>query len=138
LTAAPQHPLMTPFVVAGVVERGDQRGRTLGMPTANVAVERDTDMPPEGVYAAVVTLADGSRHPAAVSLGRRPTFYADGFELCEAHLLDFEGDLYGERAEVRFTHFLRSERKFNGIDALITQLKHDIEHARIVLDAQPS
>jgi riboflavin kinase/FMN adenylyltransferase len=53
--------------------------------------------------------------------------------LLEAHLLDFEGDLYGERAEVRFTHFLRSERKFNGVDALITQLKHDIEHARAVL-----
>ena len=58
--------------------------------------------------------------------------------MLEAHLLDFEGDLYGERAEVRFTNFLRSERKFSGIDALITQLKHDIEHARIVLDVQPT
>jgi riboflavin kinase/FMN adenylyltransferase len=53
--------------------------------------------------------------------------------LLEAHLLDFQGDLYGERAEVRFTHFLRSERKFDGIDALVAQLKHDVEHARHAL-----
>jgi riboflavin kinase/FMN adenylyltransferase len=63
-----------------------------------------------------------------------PTFYEHAdHSLLEAHLLDFDGDLYGERAEVRFVHFLRSERKFDGVDALIAQLKHDIESARHVL-----
>jgi riboflavin kinase / FMN adenylyltransferase len=71
-----------------------------------------------------------------MNLGRRPTFYehADS-SLLEAHLIDFAGDLYGETANVRFTHFLRSERKFDGIDALITQLKHDVENARSVVEA---
>ncbi len=74
---------------------------------------------------------NGDVHQCALNLGRRPTFYEHAdHSLLEAHLLDFDGDIYGERAEVRFTHFLRSERKFNGIDALITQLKHDVEHAR--------
>ena len=74
---------------------------------------------------------DGSRHACAINLGRRPTFYEHAdHSLLEAHLLDFEGDLYGEKARVQFTHFLRSERKFDGIDALVIQLKHDIDHAR--------
>ena len=73
-------------------------------------------------------------HPCAINLGRRPTFYehADA-SLLEAHLLDFDSDLYGEHARVRFAHFLRSERKFDGVDALIAQLALDIEHARTVL-----
>ena len=79
---------------------------------------------------------DGSRHAWALNLGRRPTFYEHAdHSLLEAHLLDFSGDLYGETARVQFTHFLRSERKFDGIDALRMQLKHDIEHARSVLGA---
>jgi riboflavin kinase/FMN adenylyltransferase len=69
-----------------------------------------------------------------MNLGRRPTFYEHAdHSLLEAHLLDFNGDLYGEKATVRFTHFLRSERKFDGFDAIKTQLQHDIEHARQVL-----
>lgn len=116
--------------VSGVVEKGDQRGRTLGMPTANLAVERHAGVPPEGVYAGVVVRADGTRHPAAVSLGRRPTFYADGHELCEAHLLDFSGDLYGETVTVVLTHFLRGQERFDGIDALIAQMRADCEAAR--------
>ena len=71
------------------------------------------------------------RHACAINLGRRPTFYEHADRsLLEAHLIDFAGDLYGETAHVEFTHFLRSERKFDGIDALISQLKQDIEHAR--------
>ena len=67
----------------------------------------------------------------AISLGRRPTFYEHAdHSLLEAHLLDFDGDLYGEEAKVRFGHFMRSERKFDGIDALRAQLEHDIEHAQ--------
>lgn len=125
--------LAEPFVVTGHVEKGDQRGRTLGMPTANVAVERTPTFPAEGVYAGTVTLADGSRHPAAVSVGRRPTFYEASFELCEAHLLDWTGDLYGQRIEVALTHFLRPQVRFDGLDALIAQMRADCDLARAVL-----
>jgi riboflavin kinase/FMN adenylyltransferase len=118
------------FLITGVVERGDQRGRTLGMPTANVAVARHAAFPDEGVYAGVVTLADRSRHCAAVSIGRRPTFYAEGFELCEAHLLDFEGDLYGQQIEVLLTHHIRGQIRFDGVDALIQQMRDDCDLAR--------
>jgi riboflavin kinase/FMN adenylyltransferase len=81
-----------------------------------------------------VTLEDGSRHDAAVNLGRRPTFHdrAD-HSLLEAHLLDFSGDLYGKRVRVSFHAFLRGERKFSGIDELKSQLQIDIEHARAAL-----
>jgi riboflavin kinase / FMN adenylyltransferase len=123
-----------PFEARGIVVTGDQRGRLLGFPTANVEVPNLVCLPADGVYAGWYERSNGDVHPCALNLGRRPTFYEHAdHSLLEAHLLDFDGDLYGERAEVRFTHFLRSERKFNGIDALITQLKHDIEHARGVL-----
>jgi riboflavin kinase/FMN adenylyltransferase len=86
------------------------------------------------VYAGWYVRPDGRRHPCAINLGRRPTFYEHAdHSLLEAHLLDFDGDLYGERAYVEFDEFLRSERKFAGIDALRNQLKQDIEHARQVL-----
>ncbi len=125
-----------PFEARGVVVAGDQRGRLLGFPTANVEVPSVVCLPADGVYAGLYERSDGSVYQCALNLGRRPTFYEHAdHSLLEAHLLDFDGDLYGERAEVRFTHFLRSERKFDGIDSLVAQLKHDIEHARGVLDA---
>ncbi|MFZ4718958.1 MAG: bifunctional riboflavin kinase/FAD synthetase [Ilumatobacteraceae bacterium] len=122
------------FEARGKVVQGDQRGRLLGFPTANVEVPNSICLPSDGVYAGWYVRPDGSQQACAINLGRRPTFYehADS-SLLEAHLLDFAGDLYGEHAHVRFTHFLRSERKFDGIDALIGQLNHDIEHARQVL-----
>ncbi|MEN9644565.1 MAG: adenylyltransferase/riboflavin kinase [Actinomycetota bacterium] len=122
------------FEARGKVVQGDQRGRLLGFPTANVEVPNVTCLPADGVYAGWYLRPDGSRHACAINLGRRPTFYehADS-SLLEAHLLDFSGDLYGEHARVQFTYFLRSERKFDGIDALIGQLKNDIDHARTVL-----
>ena len=118
---------------AGVVVQGDQRGRLLGFPTANVEVSNRVCLPADGVYVGFYERPDGSRHPCAINLGRRPTFYehADS-SLLEAHLIDFESDLYGETARVGFLGFLRSERKFEGIDALVEQLKQDIEHARQV------
>ncbi|MDJ0771587.1 MAG: bifunctional riboflavin kinase/FAD synthetase [Ilumatobacter sp.] len=123
-----------PFEARGVVVQGDQRGRLLGFPTANVEVPNRVCLPADGVYAGWYERPDGGAHPCAINLGRRPTFYehADS-SLLEAHLIDFDGDLYGEAAKVRFAHFLRSERKFDGIDALVEQLKHDIEHARDLL-----
>lgn len=122
------------FEARGVVVQGDQRGRLLGFPTANVEVPNAICIPADGVYAGWYHRADGSRYACAINLGRRPTFYEHAdHSLLEAHLLDFSGDLYGEAARVEFTHFLRSERKFDGIDALIGQLKNDIDHARTVL-----
>jgi riboflavin kinase/FMN adenylyltransferase len=73
-------------------------------------------------------------HPCAINLGRRPTFYEHAdHSLLEAHLLDFDEDIYGERAEVRFVGFLRSERKFDGVEALVAQLNHDVESARRIV-----
>jgi riboflavin kinase/FMN adenylyltransferase len=124
------------FQARGVVVQGDQRGRLLGFPTANVEVPNAICVPADGVYAGWYHRPDGSRHECAINLGRRPTFYEHAeHSLLEAHLLDFNGDLYGEPARIEFTNFLRSERKFDGIDALIGQLKNDIDHARTVLSA---
>jgi riboflavin kinase/FMN adenylyltransferase len=115
----------------GVVVRGDQRGRTIGVPTANVAVPRNMCTPAEGVYAGFAVLADGSRHACAINLGRRPTFYADAeHALLEAHLLDFGGDLYGQRIGVSFRERLRGERAFAGVDELKAQLQSDLVAAR--------
>ena len=125
-----------PFQARGIVVQGDQRGRTIGFPTANVEVPSVICLPADGVYAGWYLRPDGERQACAINLGRRPTFYEHAdHSLLEAHLLDFEGDLYGEQARVEFTHFLRSERKFDGIDTLITQLKYDVEHARGLLGA---
>jgi riboflavin kinase/FMN adenylyltransferase len=123
-----------PHEVRGIVVMGDQRGRLLGFPTANVEVPNAVCMPADGVYAGWYRRPDGSVHPCAINLGRRPTFYEHAdHSLLEAHLIDFDGDLYGERARVCFGHFLRSERKFDGIEAIKTQLTHDVAHARQLL-----
>lgn len=125
-----------PFQARGPVTQGDQRGRLLGFPTANVAVPASICLPADGVYAGWYMRPDGERHACAINLGRRPTFYDHATtSLLEAHLLDFDGDLYGEAAKVEFVAFLRSERKFDGIDALVAQLKMDCEHARSAVGA---
>lgn len=126
--------LSRPFQARGIVVQGDQRGRTIGFPTANVEVPSAICLPADGVYAGWYVRPDGSRHACAINLGRRPTFYEHAdHSLLEAHLIDFAGDLYGEHARVEFTNFLRSERKFDGIDSLISQLKNDVDNARTVL-----
>ncbi len=120
--------------VRGPVVTGDQRGRTIGFPTANVAVPRDRAIPGDAVYAAWYLRPDGSVHPSAVNIGKRPTFYDNAeHSLMEAHLIDFDGDLYGEEARVCFVEQLRGERRFDGIDALKAQLAEDIAAARRVL-----
>ena len=122
--------------VRGKVVRGDQRGRLIGFPTANVEVPNTVCLPADGVYAGWYERPGGEVHPCAINLGRRPTFYEHAdHSLLEAHLLDFDADLYGEAAEVRFSHFLRSERKFDGIEAIRAQLVHDVAHARDLLEA---
>ena len=121
------------FEVRGVVVHGDQRGRTIGFPTANIEVPNAICTPADGVYAGVLTRNDGTKNHCAINLGRRPTFYEHAdHSMLEAHLLDFSGDLYGEKVKLTFTHFLRGERKFENIDALKMQLKLDVEQTRAV------
>jgi len=120
--------------VRGVVQDGDKRGRELGFPTANVAVPDDILLPADGIYAGWYERPDGDVHATAISLGRRPTFYEDAHQsLLEAYLLDFDGDLYGEPARVRFVPRLRGEVKFDSVDALVAQMSRDIADARDVL-----
>ncbi len=121
------------FEIRGDVVHGDHRGRTIGFPTANIEVPKVICIPADGVYAGVFTRFNGSKHVCAINLGRRPTFYEHAdHSLLEAHLLDFDGDLYDESVRVSFSNFLRGERKFENIDALKMQLKHDVEQTRAV------
>jgi riboflavin kinase/FMN adenylyltransferase len=125
-----------PYEVRGVVDHGDKRGGAeLGFPTANVSVAGDVLLPADGIYAGWYERPDGSTHATAISLGRRPTFYAEAHaSLLEAHLLDFSGDLYGEAAKVRFVARLRGEERFDSVDALITQIGRDCDEARRILE----
>ena len=121
------------FEVRGVVVHGDERGRTIGFPTANIEVPNQICIPADGVYAGIFDRQDGSKHICAINLGRRPTFFEHAeHSMLEAHLLDFSEELYEEKVKVTFTHFLRGERKFENIDALKMQLKLDIEQTRAV------
>lgn len=123
-----------PHEVRGEVVDGDKRARDLGFPTANVNVPDEIRLPRDGVYAGWYVRPDGTRLPAAISLGRRPTFYDDQpYSLLEAHLLDFSGDLYGEVARVQFSHRLRDELRFDGVDALVEQMGRDCDEARLLL-----
>ncbi|CAN5565166.1 bifunctional riboflavin kinase/FAD synthetase [soil metagenome] len=125
------HLLGRPHEVRGVVAHGDERGRELGFPTANVSVPGDILLPADGIYAGWYERPDGAVLPAALSLGRRPTFYDDAHaSLLEAHLLDFTGDLYGEPARVRFVARLRGEERYDTVEALIEQIGRDCDDAR--------
>jgi riboflavin kinase/FMN adenylyltransferase len=122
------------YEVRGVIEHGDHRGRTIGFPTANVAVPGDIMLPADGVYAGWYERANGEIYQAAMNLGRRPTFYDEaGLRLLEAYLLDFEGDLYGEHARVRFITRLRPEVKYPGIEPLVAQMHLDVAATRQAL-----
>jgi riboflavin kinase/FMN adenylyltransferase len=124
--------------VRGPVVEGDQRGRTIGFPTANVAVPRERALPADAVYAGWYIRPDGSAWPTAINIGKRPTFYQDAeHSLMEAHLIGFDGQLYGETAQVRFVELLRSEQRFDGIDALKSQLARDIARATEILNRAP-
>jgi riboflavin kinase / FMN adenylyltransferase len=123
------------FVVDGVVVKGEGRGRQIGIPTANLQVLNET-VPGGGVYACWCRIlgADTPPRPAAVNIGRRPTF-GGGLTTVEAHLLDFEGDLYGRTLRLEFQERLREERAFPGAEALVAQIRSDLGEARRVLSA---
>lgn len=120
-----------PFAVAGIVLQGDQRGRELGFPTANVEPEGEL-LPAPGVYAVRGVLPDGAPLPAVANLGVRPTFGGTRLAL-EVHLLDWTGDLYGARLRVELVQRLREERRFAGLDALRAQIAEDVRQARAQL-----
>ncbi|WP_410669038.1 riboflavin kinase [Amycolatopsis sp. cmx-4-68] len=127
------------FVVRGTVEPGDQRGRELGFPTANIALRDQAGSLGDGVWAGWVRRAGGTHVPAAISVGRRPTYYgADGYRLLEAHLLDFTADLYGETLTVWLGAHLREQEKYSSAEDLITALKNDIAAARQWTTAHPA
>lgn len=118
-----------PAVIEGTVERGDQRGRTLGFPTANIAISGNPEL--DGVWAGIVETGLETFALAAVSVGRRRTFYAgDGERLLEAHLLDTAQDLYGQQLSVHLLEKLRAQAAFPSVDALVKQLHDDVEQTR--------
>jgi riboflavin kinase/FMN adenylyltransferase len=123
------------YELRGVVARGDGRGGPeLGFPTANVSVPGDLLLPADGIYAGWYERPSGEVHPAAIYIGRRPTFYVEAHaSLVEPHLLDFEGDLYGEHAKVRFERRLRGDQRFDTVEALIEQMRRDRDAARRAL-----
>jgi riboflavin kinase/FMN adenylyltransferase len=123
-----------PYEVRGVVVDGDKRARDLGFPTANLRVPDDVCLPADGIYAGWYAHPHGQHLPAAISLGRRPTFYEEADRsLLEAHVLDFDGDLYGQVARVLFVARLRDELKFDSVDALVAQMSVDVDRTRELL-----
>jgi riboflavin kinase / FMN adenylyltransferase len=125
--------LGAPFAVDGEVQHGDKRGRTLGYPTANLVPRPGYVVPGHGVYACRVQLPDGTVVPAATNVGVRPQFVTGRGELIEAFLIDWSGDLYGERIRVEFLRRLRGERRFESVDALVEQMGRDVDTAREIV-----
>ena len=119
-----------PFLFEGEVAAGDRRGRELGMPTANLVPDERYVVPGHGVYAA---WAHG--HPAAVNVGVRPMFETGRGLLVEAHLIGFEGDIYGETLRIAFLERLRGEKRFDSVDELIAQMNRDVEDAKRIAEA---
>jgi riboflavin kinase/FMN adenylyltransferase len=122
-----QHCLGAPFMVEGVVVKGDQRGRELGYPTANFVPDDRLAIPGHGVYAA---FANGV--PAAVNVGVRPTFESGRGVLIETYLIDREEDLYGKTLRVAFVKRLRGEKRFPSAEELVAQMRRDVDDAKRV------
>ena len=124
--------LTRPFAIRGIVEHGDKRGRDIGYPTANLAIDKYL-RPKYGVYAVTGRiLSTGEEQKGAANIGVRPQFEPPK-ELLEPYFFDFSGDLYGQEIEVAFHHFLRPEAKFDSLDDLITQMEKDCAEAKRLL-----
>ncbi len=123
------------FQLAGVVVEGSRRGRTIGIPTANLQIWGEQAYPARGVYACQARIGDEAVN-AVANIGLRPTFETDAKPTLEAHLLDFDRDLYGQTLRLDFVAHLRPEQKFNGVEELVAQIKRDIEQARTILKPQ--
>ncbi|HTV67722.1 MAG TPA: bifunctional riboflavin kinase/FAD synthetase [Rhizobiaceae bacterium] len=120
------------YTVEAEVTGGKKLGRTIGYPTANMALLASNELK-HGVYAVRLRRADGSLYDGVASFGRRPTVESDGAPLLETFIFDFSGDLYGERCAVSFFGYLRGEEKFDGMDAMMAQIRRDEEEARALL-----
>jgi len=121
------------LIVEGIVVEGDHRGRELRFPTANLEPADGRGCPEDGVYAGYVVRADGTRHVSAISVGRRPTYYDnEGRLVVEAHLLDFDDDLYGERLIVHIGQFIRGQLRFSSVDDLRERISEDVAAVRAV------
>ena len=120
-----------PHRIHSTVVKGDQRGRDLGYPTANLAPD-ETILPGDGVYAGVARLPDGSTRLAGISVGTKPTF-GEHRRVCEAHLIDHEGPLddYGWPIQLEFTRFLHRQFAYSGVDSLIERMRLDCEETRL-------
>jgi riboflavin kinase/FMN adenylyltransferase len=127
-----------PFALVGTVAHGEQRGRELGFPTANLSFSTPVCLPPDGIYAARASwggeaiLSPLHHADAVISLGTQPTF-GGRIRLLEVHLLDRDVDLYGQRLRVEFAGWLRGQRRYDSADELVTQMGRDVEHARRML-----
>lgn len=118
-----------PYRMSGRVIRGDARGRQLGFPTANLALHREVS-PVQGVFAVEMFGIDGEPVPGVANVGTRPTFDGKSRALLEVHLLDFNQQIYGQHVQVTFLHKIRAEQKFASLEALVAQIKRDVEEAR--------
>nr|WP_216369272.1 MULTISPECIES: bifunctional riboflavin kinase/FAD synthetase [unclassified Brevibacillus] len=119
-----------PYKIRGVVVHGDKRGRTIGFPTANVRLSRPYLIGKNGVYGVRFNV-DGQSYRGVMNVGIKPTFELEKKEKSlEVHIFDFQGDLYGKEVEVEFLFFIRDEQKFSGVDALIAQIREDVEYAK--------
>jgi riboflavin kinase / FMN adenylyltransferase len=128
--------LGAPFQLCGEVTHGDERGRELGFPTANLVPDEALACPGHGVYACLADARPVADRPAAVSIGVRPTFQTGRGELIEAYLLDFDGDLYGQTLCLEFLARLRGERRFDTPEALVEQMHRDVSRTRELVDPQ--
>ena len=124
-----------PWAIRGEVAHGDKRGRTIGFPTANVALGRHLE-PARGVYAVTVRLADGTMHNGVANIGRRPTVNSGPESRLEVNLFDFDGDIYGTEITVALIAYIRPEVRFSGLDALKAQIAADAAEARHLLTAR--
>jgi len=120
------------FTIEAEVTQGKQLGRTLGFPTANMVLPLEAELK-HGIYAVRLRRADGSLHDGVASFGRRPTVDEDGAPLLETFVFDHSGDFYGETCQVSLFGYLRGEVKFDGLGALVAQMKRDEEEARALL-----
>jgi len=116
------------YTILGTVVHGDDLGKKIGFPTANLSAHNE-QFPPNGVYVAEATLG-GAAYPGVINLGCRPTVSSKHERVLEIHLLDFERDIYGRDIEVRFIRYLRPEKKFKTIEALVQQIDADVQQAR--------
>jgi len=127
--------LGAPFQLGGEVVHGEQRGRELGFPTANLIPRADLVCPGHGVYACLAYEDPAHPRPAAVSIGVRPTFGSGRHELIEAYILDFDEEIYGRQLRLNFLRRLRGERRFDDAAALIEQMHLDVEQTRQIAAA---